>query len=137
MPIRDLLKSKPWLGWTTAGVLLVVAAFLAYRSAWGAAAPYSIDRLAQTVTIKDRETGEEWTMQRGYMEAMLRDRGGKIDPNVGLPNPKTGKMTGFPKSEWETTVERIKSEHDAAVAEYGGHVPAGGAKGKTAPPKAR
>src|ERR1041385_8009715 len=112
MGIRETLKSKPWVGWAVAGALFLVAAALAYRSLWGGGETYSVNRLTQDVTIRDRETGEEWTMKRGQMEQVLRDRGGTVDPNVGLPNPKTGKLTGFPKSEWEATVDRIKAEHD-------------------------
>jgi hypothetical protein len=118
-------------------VLLLVAAFLAYRSAWGGGNPYSLDRLSEDVVIKDRETGEEWVIKRGRMEAMLRDRGSNLDPNVGLPNPNTGKMTGFPKSEWESTIDRLKADHDATVAEYGGRVPSGGARAKSSTPKNR
>jgi len=126
MSIRDTIKAKPWIGWTVAGALLVVAAILAYRSFLNVR-PDSLERLSQDVTIRDRETGEEWPMKRAEMELILRRRSGNLDPNVGLPNPKTGKMTGFPKSEWESTVERLKAEHDAAIAAYGGHIPSGSA----------
>lgn len=135
MSIRDTMKAKPWIGWTIAGILLVVAAVLAYRSLF-TERPDSLERLSQNVTIRDRETGEEWTMKRAEMELILRRRSGNLDPNVGLPNPKTGKLTGFPKTEWETTVERLKTEHDAAVAAYGGHIPSGGAA-KPSSPKPR
>ena len=122
MNIRDALREKPWLGWSLSGVLLVLAVWLALRPA-GGGNPYTFDRLTQNVVIKDRETGEEWTLRRGQMEQILWDRGSKIDSNVGLPNPKTGTLTGFPKSEWETTVERIKTDRAEAIKEYGGRVP--------------
>jgi hypothetical protein len=72
--------------------------------------PYSLDRTTEMVTIKCRETGDEWTMPRGRMEQMLWDRPAPLDPSQGLPNPKTGKLTGFPKSDWENTIERISAE---------------------------
>jgi hypothetical protein len=122
MSIRETLQNRPWLGWTFAGAMLLVAIFLLFRPA-GAGNPYAFDRLTQDITIKDRETGEEWTIKRGRMEQILWDRGGKLDSNVGLPNPKTGTLTGFPKSDWETTVERIKQDRQAAIDAYGGHVP--------------
>ena len=127
MSIRTLLREKAYLGWTLAGLLLLLAVVLAFRAFRGTPSAYTFDRLTENVVIKDRETGEEWTMPRGRMEAILWDRGGKIDPSVGLPNPTTGKLTGFPKSEWEATVERIKADREATVQAYGGHIPTAGA----------
>lgn len=115
MGLREILKSKPWAGWAVAGGLMLVCALVWYRSLNSGSNDYSIDRMTQDVTIRDRETGEEWVMPRGRMEQYLWDRPLPIDPNEGLPNPKTGKKTGFPKSEWESTVDRITKERDVTV----------------------
>jgi hypothetical protein len=123
MSIRTLMRDRPMLGWILAGFLLVAAAFFALRALRGPADPYSFQRLTEDVTIKDRETGEEWKIKRGRMEQMLWDRGDKLDTNVGLPNPRTGTLTGFPKSDWEATVERINRDRVETAQAYGGHIP--------------
>lgn len=119
MGLRDYLKSKPSLGWGLAAVLLLICAYVWYRSLNAGSNITSVDRMAQEITIKDRETGEEWTIARGRMELYLWERKLPIDPNEGLPNPNTGKLTGFPKSEWESTVDRITRERNL-TAETGG-----------------
>ena len=124
MGVREFLKSKPWMGWGLAGVLLLVCALVWYRSLNAGANEYSVDRMTQTVTIRDRETGEEWTLPRGRMEQYLWDRPLPIDPSQGLPNPKTGKLTGFPKSEWESTVDRIVKEREVTAQNSGPVKPA-------------
>jgi len=134
MNIREALQTRPWLGWTLAGALLLVAIFLLLRPP-GAGNPYTFDRLTQDITIRDRESGEEWTIKRGRMEQILWDRGGKLDSNVGLPNPKTGTLTGFPKSDWEATIERIKQDRQAAIDAYGGHVPTSTTTRRASAPK--
>ncbi len=131
MGIRDILKSKPWAGWAVAGVLIVVCGWVWYRSLSGGADPYTLGRMTQTITIRDRETGDEWTMQRGRFEQALWDRPLPIDPSQGVANPKTGKLTGFPKSEWESTIDRISRERQA-TATTGGR---GGKPSTTAPGK--
>jgi hypothetical protein len=123
MGIRDFLRSKPWLGWVLAAVLLFVCGWVWYRSLLGGSNLTSVDRMAQEITIKDRETGEEWTIARGRMELYLWERQMPIDPNQGLPNPKTGKLTGFPKSEWESTVDRITRERELTAATGGRKAP--------------
>jgi hypothetical protein len=119
MDIRSYLKSKPWMGWALAGVLVLVCAWVWYRSLKSGDNEYSVSRMTQKVVIRDRETGEEWTMPRGQMEQFLWDRPLPIDPSQGLPNPKTGKFTGFPKSEWESTVDRISQEREATAGPQG------------------
>ncbi len=126
MGIREALRSKPWTGWALAGVLMIVMVWVWYRGLYGNTNPTALERSTQDVVIRDRETGEEWTMPRGRMEQYLWDRPLPIDPNQGLPNPKTGKLTGFPRSEWEATVDRISTER-TVVAEKRP------AKSKTAP----
>lgn len=118
MEIRELVRSKPWIGWAVAGVLAVIAVVVLVRGGGGTSA-YTLEDQTQDVVIRDRETGEEWTIKRGRLEAMLWERAGKLDPNVGLPNPKTGTLTGFPKSDWEETVERVNRDRDEAARAYG------------------
>lgn len=117
MNIREVIRSKPWVGWAVAGVLLVVAVVV-YMRPMGSRSAYTLDQLDQDVVIRDRETGEEWTIKRGRLEAILWEREGRLDPDVGLPNPKTGTLTGFPKSDWEETVERINRDREAAAKAY-------------------
>jgi hypothetical protein len=109
--LRQFVNSKPWLGWTLAAALLVLSIVLYYRLS-GKNDPYSVERMSEMVTIKCVETGDEWTMNRGMMEKTLRERGTVLSPSEGLPNPKTGRLTGFPfnKSEWEATIARINQE---------------------------
>ena len=126
MGIRQFINQKPQAGWAVAGVLLLVAIFFVWRSMSGSSSGYSLERATQEITIKDRETGEEWKIPRGRMEAMLMERA-ELDPNVGLPNPKTGKLTGFPKSDWESTVERIKTDQRVFAEAYGGRIPSSAA----------
>lgn len=128
MGIRETLRSKPWAGWSVAAVLLLVMGWVWYRGLYGNSNPTSLERTTQEITIRDRETGEEWTMPRGRMELYLWERPLPIDPNQGLPNPKTGKLTGFPKSEWESTVDRIATERNITAEK---NPP----KGKAAAPK--
>jgi hypothetical protein len=108
--IRQFLNKNPAAGWAVAAGLLILVALSFLRMRRVDDNPYSLNRTTEMVTIKDRESGEEWTMPRGRMEQMLWDRPAPIDLSQGLPNPKTGKLTGFPKSEWEQTVERISAE---------------------------
>jgi hypothetical protein len=130
MGVREALQSKPWIGWAVAAVALLLAALVWYRAGRGSLNEYTFDRLTEDVTIRDRETGEEWVMKRGRVEQILWDRAGALDPNEGIPNPTTGKPTGFPKSDWESTVERINRDRIEAARLYGRTgTPAPGKKG--------
>ncbi len=71
MGIRDIMKSKPWAGWAVAGVLIVLCGWVWYRSLGGGGDPYSLGRTTEEITIRDRETGDEWTMPRGRFEMAL------------------------------------------------------------------
>ena len=115
--MRELLKKYPWAGWVLAAALLGVTVWLWIgRSA--NESPYSPERMQQSVTIKYTDTGETATMPRGRFEKMLREMGGKLDPNVGLLNPKTGKPTGFlfNQAEWDETIKRVNAAIDTARA---------------------
>ncbi len=108
--IRQFLNKNPMAGWAVAAGLLILVALSLLRMRRVDDNPYSLNRTTEMVTIKCRETGDEWTIPRGRMEQILWDRPAPIDPSQGLPNPKTGRLTGFPKSDWEQTVERISAE---------------------------
>lgn len=102
---------------TAAGVLIIalLAGFLVLRQLRSGTNAYEPERLTELVTIRCSETGEEWEMPRGRMEQLLWDRPAPIDPKIGLVNPKTGKPTGFPVSEWEATCIRINRDRSADV----------------------
>ena len=73
----------------------------------------SVEYLSQDVTIRCEETGDEWAMSRGVLERDLYLRQGMIDPAQGIPNPNTGKPTGFPvnkEKEWNQVIERINAQ---------------------------
>lgn len=113
--LRELLRQYPWAGWAVAGVLLLVAAFFAWRGR--GAGPYSLDRMTADLTIRCAETGEEWTVPRGRVEAELRQRAGLIDTGQGLVNPKTGRATGFPVArEWNDMVQRVNADKQAMLS---------------------
>lgn len=114
MSIRQLMQEKPWVGWTLVGVLLLasVLLYLRLRPAPALDGKYMVENLTITCT----ETGKQWQMRRGEMEKILRGRGFQVDPTQGLPNPDTGKLTGFPpKSVWEESVSRINAERRARL----------------------
>lgn len=109
--IRELINSRPWLGWAIAGILLVAGVWM-YFHLGGQSDPYSQERLTEEVTIRFMDTGDEITMLRGRMEKELRSRSGQIDGNQGIVNPKTSQPTGFPidKRGWEEAIKRINTE---------------------------
>ncbi len=108
--MRELLSQKPWIGIVVAIALLGGSIAILTRS--GTDDPYSTERLTQDVTIVFSDTGEEIQMPRGRFEVVLWERQGQINPAEGIPNPKTGKLTGFPKkkAEWDEVVARINAE---------------------------
>jgi hypothetical protein len=110
--IRELLNKSAWARWLIPLLLLGAAAFVYFRGTQSGN-PYSFDQLSETVTLVCRETDEEFEMPRGRMEQDLWTRPLPLDPSVGLTNPKTGRPTLFPKSEWEQTCERINSDRQA------------------------
>lgn len=108
--IRNQLAERPMLGWALAAVLLIAAAGYSWMRFSRAD---ETNQLTQFVTVRCTETGEEWQVLRGVMEKELYLRSGPINPGEGLPNPKTGKRTGFPIDQWKETVERINAERAA------------------------
>lgn len=119
MSIREKLNKHPAIGRTIAAVAVVAAVYLAFRSG-RSTAPDSLERRSETVTIRDTETGDEWTMNRGQFERLLLLQDGLIDENGGIPSQfSDGRPTGVlvNKAEWQETVQRIndlKRERNAA-----------------------
>ncbi len=113
---KEWFKDNP----IVAGGLVVIAALAVYFAWRQFSAPGNAtlhDTLTQIVTIRDKETGDEWEMPRGRMEQLLWDRPAPVNPNEGIVNPKTGKPNGFPISQWEETIKRINAERaDMAAA---------------------
>lgn len=113
----SVLKNKPAVGWGIFAVLVLLAAGVLWYST--RPAPGSVDALTQTITIRDAQTGDEWTVKRGKMEyeLFLASNQGPLDPKTGIVNPKTGKPNGFPTdSSWDETIRRINEQRAAAEA---------------------
>lgn len=115
--IRELLAKNPWIGWIFAAMFLGLAVFI-YMKRSGSDDPYSPDRMVELVTIKFVDTGDEIQIPRGRLDKELRGRGGSLNPEEGIINPKTGKPTGFPfdKDEWSQWIARINQEKTEAGA---------------------
>lgn len=113
---RELLQ-RPLVGWSVAGAALAFAGFTLFRFGFGSEGPYDPRRLQQEVVIHFTDTNEDLKMPRGQFEAMLRQRGKKLNPQEGITNPATGKPTGFlvAKYDWEETVQRIRAETDSTA----------------------
>jgi len=122
------LSNKPVVGWIVVGVLAAAALWfllrgLGVRPGAGQLTNGTTRALATEVEIKDRESGETWTMHQGQIERELWTRESPLDPNQGLLNPKTGKLTGFPTKGWEETIKKIdesRASRDHGTTE-GGH----------------
>lgn len=119
MSIRQFLEKRPALGWGIASILLVIAAVAVGRSVVQNRRP----ALAEEITIRCVETGKEWKLPRGVVEKQLIMRPYPLSPDEGLPNPDTGKLTGFPVDDWKRMVEGINSDRKAAMEEEGIVVP--------------
>jgi hypothetical protein len=115
MGLREKLNEKPMLGWVVAGLALVVAGYVIFRSTTSGD-PDSVERRSQQVTIRCMETNEEWTMNRGEFERLLLLKQGLIDPNAGIPSKfAEGRPTGVlvNKADWLEAVERINAQKQA------------------------
>lgn len=127
MGVREAINSKPWMGWALAGALLVAGIVMYMRLSGGSANPFSADRATDMVTIKFTDDGSTIDMPRGRLYRELMDRGGKVDPTKGIKNPATGALSGFlyDKKEWDTIVEHMNAEMDAAIKARATGKPAG------------
>lgn len=115
MSLRDSMNQRPWIGYVIVGLLIAAGAFAFFR--FGSGGADDISRLSQKITIRDAQTGDEWTVLRADMELGLiqQSNRGVLDPSRGLVNEKTGKPNGFPvDGSWASTVERINQERAAA-----------------------
>lgn len=129
--LREWMSQNAWAAWALFGLLAVVLVYLQFLSK--PSDPYDPERMTEMVTIRFKDTGDELQMPRGRMEKELRMRGGAINPEDGIENPKTHALTGFPKSDWDETIKRLNSERAAAQGKSArGGSPAGPAP--TTPP---
>ncbi len=111
MGLRETLNEKPIIARSIIGVAFVGAIFFAFRSGMDKA-PDSVERRSEIVTIRDTETGDEWTMNRGEFERLLLLQSGNIDVNAGIPSEfSDGRLTGVlvDKDDWSETVNRINN----------------------------
>lgn len=110
MTLRDTLREKPWIGWSLAALLLVVAGLLVFR---GVASSTSAD-LGSDILIRYADTGAEARVNRGLFEKVMLDRAaaGTLKATEGHINPATKKPTGFPVNEayWTTLVKELSDE---------------------------
>ncbi|MGQ0626805.1 MAG: hypothetical protein ACT4PL_01745 [Phycisphaerales bacterium] len=116
--IRTMIREKPAIGWGVAGVLLLVAVYLAVSRTSGNEDAFGSASMTEMVTIKFTDTGktEEWPRGRVVRE-LLSTGATKLDPNVGIRNPETGQMTGFifSKAEWDQMINTLNTEREAAA----------------------
>jgi hypothetical protein len=107
MGFVDTLRENKAIGWGVVGVLTIVAAVVTIRMVGGADAR---TELAQDIAVRYEDTGDQVMMKRAILERKLAARLAqekKLDPAVGLENPKTGKPTGFPvdRELWDDLIE--------------------------------
>lgn len=114
MGIREIINQKPWIGWVVAGAFLLTGASYFFWSK-NTQSIYSADKLQEVVSIKFTDDNSTMTMPRGRLMKLLSERS-QLNENEGIPNPKTGKLTGFlyDEAEWKEMVSRINSEKAAA-----------------------
>jgi hypothetical protein len=113
--LRTFMQKNPMVGWGVAGALMLFAAGMLYMRL---TAKSETAQLTELVTIRDMENGDTWQMPRGMMEKELYLRKYPLDANLGLPNPKTGKFTGFPVDAWKETITRINDERKEDEEKY-------------------
>ncbi|MGH7242887.1 MAG: hypothetical protein ACREJD_05660 [Phycisphaerales bacterium] len=109
--IRNLLQ-KPAVGWSVAGVAILVGLWFFWQGMF-ARNTYDLSRMTEKVTVRFMDTGDELVLTRGELEERLRGLGGNLNADQGLVNPKTGKATGvlIAAREWQETVTRLNQEH--------------------------
>ncbi len=121
--VRALIKQKPWIGWAVAGVLLVVAVYLAFFRSAGGGDDFSPEKMQSMVTIRFSDTDTTEELPWGRVMKELSGRPGKLDGTVGINNPATGKPTGFifNQAEWDRIVGQInKDKEDAGKSPVAG-----------------
>lgn len=112
--LREWLQDRPAIGYALVGIVVLVALTVAYMQVMR---PSESQELGQFITIKDSETGETWQFPLGAIERDLHGRDLPINPKEGLPNPTTGKRTGFPEKDWEKMIQRVLAERQQGMAE--------------------
>jgi len=112
--VRELLKNGA-IGWTVAGLCLLLALTFLYRAMF-ATNTYDLARLSEEVTVRFTDTDDEIKLRRGEFEKRLRQQPEALSKTAGLINPKTGKPTGIlvATREWEETVDRLNEEREWA-----------------------
>lgn len=105
------MLAKPAVGWSVAGIAILVAALIFWRSVTSRDS-YDISRLSQTVTVRFTDTNNEIKLTRAEFEKQLRALPGTLSTSSGIINPKTGKPTGIlvATADWEEVVNRINGE---------------------------
>lgn len=108
--VRNLLQ-KPAVGWSVAGVAILVALWFFWQGVFGKGT-YDLARMTEKVTIRFADTGDELVLTRGEFEEQLRRLGQDLKADQGIVNPKTGKPTGImiASKEWQETVNRLNQE---------------------------
>jgi len=108
--VREIM-SKPVVGWSVAGVAVLFAVVVLWRSL-RSDNPYDQGKLSQMVTVRFSDTGDEVKLLRGEFERQLRDTAGELSTGTGIVNPKTGKASGVlvASREWEEVIRRINDE---------------------------
>ena len=109
MSIAETLRDKPVLKWIAFAVAAAVVLLIVFRSSILGSGKPSISELRREMTIRDAQSGDTWTMTRADIERELFIRAHRdtLDIGTGLPNPKTGTLTGFPP-DWEDMVARVQ-----------------------------
>ncbi|MBL8887225.1 MAG: hypothetical protein JNK16_11225 [Phycisphaerales bacterium] len=108
--IRNLLQ-KPAVGWSVAGLAILVALWFFWQGMF-AKGTYDLSRMTEKVTIRFADTGDEMVLTRGEFEEQLRRMGQDLKADQGIVNPKTGKPTGIlvAARDWQETVNRLNQE---------------------------
>lgn len=111
MGLRDTLQEKPIVGVVIAVLAIGVGVYFATRSG-SRGAPDSIERRAQTITVRDVQTGDTWEMRRADFERALMLQSGYSDETHGIPSEfSKGQPNGVlaDKDDWKETYERINA----------------------------
>lgn len=94
------------------GVALIAALVLLLRSLGGGNG-FSPATAAQDVELKCEETGQTWSVQRGFLMDALYRRGLPLDEDVGLGSPHAdGRLVAFPtdRGVWRDMIRQAETE---------------------------